>query len=55
MRADLEITRKVILDQTQAILYCGPAELGGGLTIEEAQTSVENFSGPTEWAGHCVE
>ena len=36
MRLDLEITCVAILDQTGAILYCGPMELGEGLTIEEA-------------------
>ena len=55
MRPDLEITHVAILDQTRAILYCGLAELGEGLTTEEAQASVQNFSGPTEWAGHCIE
>ena len=55
MRPDLEITCAAVLDQTRAILYCGLVELGEGLTIEEAQASVENFSGPTEWAGCCVE
>ena len=55
MRPDLEITHVAILDQTQAILYCRLAELGEGLTIEEAQASIENFSGPTEWAGYYIE
>ena len=55
MRPNLEITHTAILDQTRAVLYCGPAELGEGLTMEEAQASIKNFSGPTEGAGHCVE
>ena len=44
-----------VLDQTQAILYCRPTELGEGLTIEEAQASIENFPRLAEWAGHCIE
>ena len=44
-----------VLDQTQAILYCGLMELGEGFIIEEAQASVENFSRPTEQDGHCIE
>ena len=55
MRPDLEITHMAILDHTQAILYRRSVELGEGLTIEEAQASVENFSRPTEWAGNCIE
>ena len=54
MRPILEITQVGILDQTRAVLYCGPAELGEGLTMEEAKASIENFSGLTEWAGHCI-
>ena len=44
-----------ILDQTRAVLYCELAELGEGLTIKEVQASIENFSRPIEWAGHCIE
>ena len=55
IRPNLEITYTAVLDQTRAVLYCGPAELGEGLTMEEAQASVENFSRLTEWAGQCIE
>ena len=55
MRPDLEITCVAILDQTRAVLYCGPAELGEGFTMEEVQASIKNFSGLAEWAGHCIE
>ena len=51
MRPNLKITHMAVLDQTRAVLYCGPVELGEGLTMEEAQASVENFSGLTEWKG----
>ena len=43
------------MDQTRAMLYCRPAELGEHFTMEEAQANIENFSGLTEWAGCCIE
>ena len=54
MRPNLDRTHTTIIDQTRPLLYCGPAELGEGLTMEEAQASVENFSIPSKWVGLCV-
>ena len=55
MRSNLEIIQAVLLDQTRAVLHCRLAELGEGLMMEEDQASIKNFSGLTEWAGHCIE
>ena len=51
MEDDLDVTEAILLDDTMAILYMGWHSAGEGLTEEEAQACVNNFSPYVEW-GH---
>ena len=55
MRDDLDVTEVVILNHIAAILYVGRQSAGEGLTEEEAEACIENFSPYIKWREVAIE